>query len=423
MNQESLLSGAADFDAYLPERATSNAYARPRLELKQRLSAWARRVTPRLADAGLVARVHESDEHLSLANHFRVEAQWVYFWSEQGPRTKIERLLDENRPIAARIEDPSPERRHAFLALKVDATGIEVSCAVHPEASIDVDNLRARLTEEANLTTELTTALAALPEQFVIGVGPDERAAVASATPTMIRALIERAASEGLPLFIGWSLEREVAHAHADILSEQHEDALVALAPVYLLIAWSPDNDHIHLETRLASLADERARAHAEAEAETEKWRAERAAEAERLRTQAKERSTPLTPPVRPTLATLFKARKAAAPPKAPKPAAVAAEPSAKESFVLKQSPAPAGSASGAVIEKGARVRALKGPFLGKIGVVSDLDGRGSARVLFGLLSTRVELADLTPASEGRERPALTTSHRNPLPPSPRRAK
>ena len=367
MNQESLFSGAADFDAYLPERATSNAYARPRLELKQRLSAWARRVTPRLADGGLSARTHESDEHLSLANHFRVEAQWVYFWSEDEPRAKIERLLEESRPIAARIGDPSQEHRHAFLALKVDAAGVEVSCAVHPEASIDIDNLRARLAASGDFATELTAALAALPEQFVLGVGPDERMPAASATPTSIRAWIERAAAEGLPLFIGWSVERELALAHADSLGEQLEDALVALVPVYLLVAWSPDNDHIHLEARLASLADERARAHAEAEAETEKWRAERAAEAERVRAQVKERSTPLTPPVRPTLATLFKARKPPAPAKTA-PAAPAAQSESESLEVKRISPAPA-PPSDAAIEKGARVRALKGPFPEKIGI------------------------------------------------------
>ena len=79
-----------------------------------------------------------------------------------------------------------------------------------------------------------------------------------------------------------------------------------------------------------------------------------------------------------------------------------------------------------ASIDRGTRVRVLAGPFEGKVGVVQALDDRG-ARVLFGLLATRVDLADLAPAhvaarqgvgaaSAGsparRPRPAIATSHR-----------
>jgi len=61
---------------------------------------------------------------------------------------------------------------------------------------------------------------------------------------------------------------------------------------------------------------------------------------------------------------------------------------------------------------KGAHVRALEGPFSGRKGVVQDLDGRGGARVLFGLLAVHVDLADLAPALPGGGRPTLGTSHR-----------
>jgi transcription antitermination factor NusG len=67
-------------------------------------------------------------------------------------------------------------------------------------------------------------------------------------------------------------------------------------------------------------------------------------------------------------------------------------------------------------IEKGTRVRVLDGPFVGKIGVVQDLDGKGGARVMLGLLATRLDVKDLIAAAEGRERPALASSHRRPMP-------
>jgi hypothetical protein len=60
--------------------------------------------------------------------------------------------------------------------------------------------------------------------------------------------------------------------------------------------------------------------------------------------------------------------------------------------------------------EVGAKVRALGGPFAGRVGVVSKVDGKGGARVTFGLLSARVLLDDLGPF-EAKGRPSLKTSH------------
>ena len=115
-----------DFDAYAPEKATSNAYSRPRLEVKQRALAWARGVVARLADLGIAVDVHGSDEHPSLRNKKRVDCQWVFFWRDQAARDELDRLLDRGRSIAAVIDDPSPYTRHAFLALRLDTNAIEV---------------------------------------------------------------------------------------------------------------------------------------------------------------------------------------------------------------------------------------------------------------------------------------------------------
>jgi hypothetical protein len=63
-------------------------------------------------------------------------------------------------------------------------------------------------------------------------------------------------------------------------------------------------------------------------------------------------------------------------------------------------------------VEPGAHVRALSGPFAGQAGVVQELDGKGAARVLFGLLAARVSLQDL--ALPSRRRPVISSSHRKP---------
>jgi len=76
--------------------------------------------------------------------------------------------------------------------------------------------------------------------------------------------------------------------------------------------------------------------------------------------------------------------------------------------------PPPPSQASAQAIDQGAHVRALAGPFAGQAGVVQELDGKGGARVLFGLLAARVELRDLTVADKKRGRPKFSSSHRKP---------
>ncbi|MEO7330053.1 MAG: KOW motif-containing protein, partial [Minicystis sp.] len=194
-----------------------------------------------------------------------------------------------------------------------------------------------------------------------------------------------------------------------------------------------------------------RARTHAEAEAQNERWLREQAEARKRATEQAagraeeaRRRAVPISVPVvpapgpaparKPSLESLFtfgSARAAAAaegraprlalrepalrePTPAPVAVTVAAPPP--------REPRPAAPPSN-VMEKGARVRVRTGPFADKIGVIGELDGRGGARVLLGLLSTRLDLGALELSLEGRERPTLQSSHHKPLAPSPRKAR
>jgi len=483
MSHPPLLLAARDFDAYAPEKATSNAYSRPRLEVKQRALAWARAVVARLGELGIAVDVHGSDEHPTLRNKKRVDCQWVFFWRDQGARDELDRLQGRGRSIAAEIDDPSPFTRHAFLALRLDSGAVEVCFAVHPEAQVDVENLRARLADE-EAAAELTGALRALPEQFALGVSPEDRVAASSATPEALRAFVERAAAGQVPLWIGWSVSRETAIEHSALLDEQLEDAIAALAPIYRLVAWSRDNDRIALDRRLESAEQERALAHAEAEAQTERWRSEqdaaRRSAAEQARARAvvhlentRERSPGAgrgASARKPSLDTLFAGKKpagavatastsatlesarerpaatlesarerSAATLESARERSAATLESARERSPTSASttasarrtppsrpvvaegervtPAPAAPPS---LEKGVKVRVLSGPFADKVGVIGELDGRGSARVLLGLLSTRLDVADLEPVIEGRERPSLQSSHRRPLTPKAR---
>ncbi len=455
MSQTSLNLNARDFDAYAAEKATSNAYSRPRLEVKQRALLWARTVVARLAEQGLAVDTHGSDEHLSLRNKKRVDCQWIFFSRDVAAREEVERLLDRGRSMSDVIEDPSPYDRHAFLALRLDAQAVEVCFAVPSDARVDLDNLRARLDAdgEATLAAPLIDALRALPEEFTIGAGSEgaiDRRAASAATPEALRGLIAGASPEQIPIWVGWRVARETALEHAAILDEQLEDALVALAPIYRLVAWSRDNDRVALDRRLEGVEKERARAHAEAYAETERWRTEQEESRRRSQEQAlaradeARRNPPISSTRRPSLSTLFAGKGASSPPSSQRPRHEPPQSStARRVDIVTPAPSPAmiedhapvaampiqasplavaaiASApmrpTSTTMEKGAKVRVRSGPFVDKIGVIGELDSRGGARVLLGLLSTRLELHDLELAVEARERPAMQSSHRAALP-------
>jgi hypothetical protein len=438
-----------DFDAYLPEKATSNAFTRPRLEVKQRALGWARNVTARLAEQGFGVEVHATDEHLSHRNKRRVDDQWVFFWRDEAARSELDQLLERSRSIADVIDDPSPYTRHAFLGLRIDSTAVEVGFAVHPEAKVDIDNLRARLAEGSeHLAEELAKALHALPDQFELRAGGEQGEAMrlpcSAASPSQIAAVLARCASENVPLWIGWRVPRATAAEHASILGEQLEDAVLALFPVYRLIAWSRDNDHLGIEREIAGLQKEQARAHAEVVALDEKWKAEQAAERERATQAARARAEEAGAGRRPvTLATLFKSAPAkdgkdaaprpakdagprdagpkdagprdATPPRDARPPVAKPRPPAREGQRSRPDDGPHGRAAAptfatkpsadvaarrdasgeATWEKGAKVGILSGPFAGKVGTIAEMEGARSARVLLGLLSTRLDIAQL----------------------------
>ena len=66
-------------------------------------------------------------------------------------------------------------------------------------------------------------------------------------------------------------------------------------------------------------------------------------------------------------------------------------------------------------LEVGTKVRVLGGPFAGRVGIISEMDGKGGALLALGLLSARVLLENLRPA-RGNARPALRSSHHRPVP-------
>ena len=413
---------SADFDAFLEPtlhptrggqgRATAAAQRR---DLRERIHAWARGVLPRLDLLGIGAEVvvpDELEQHLS-SRAPRAIAQRVLFVRSDFARERVPRTEPELDPL----------RSHAHLALTIDSVHVEVSLELCPEAEADVKNLRARIGDPTRLL-QLTTLLETLPEEFSIGViGVPSFPRAESATADDIRALLDDSQRNRRPLWIGWSVKREIALAHSGELDEQLADALVALAHVYKLVAWAPDNDLIGASRRGAWRAG-RAMAEERRERSREERRTRRKprkgpvrVEGSRREREDARRSVPLErdAPIsmrnheEPRDEAGERGREGGSPPRV-LPARRPILPTTLRARGARPVPsAEVGSAG--PIEKGSRVRVLAGPFADKMGIVQELDGKGRARVRLGLLAATLDLEDLVPSAEG-SRPMLASSHR-----------
>jgi hypothetical protein len=419
---------SADFDAFLERTARPasgtvqhrDSPAAQRRALRERIATWAREILPRFSELGMAMELvvpDEVEQHLS-SRAPRSIAQRVLFMRDAFARGPVPRTEPQDDPL----------REHAYLALTIDSVHVEVSLEICPEAEADVKNLRARILDPTTLL-ELTTLLETMPDEFaigLIGVPLFPRASAASAED--FRALLDDSQRNRRPLWIGWSIKRELALTHASDLDDDLADALVALAHLYKLVAWAQDNDLIAANRRGAWRAG-RARAEERRERGREERRKrrdrkgvgnrkgtvrpegsrrEREQDARRLVKLVERESPPASlkgereadpesrrdsapvrtvPPRRPILPTSLRARGA--------PAAL--------NDVDPKTP----------IEKGTRVRVLAGPFANKVGVVEALDAKGRAKVRLGLLVALLDLKDLVASAEGG-RPLLASSHRRP---------
>jgi hypothetical protein len=362
-----------------------------RAHLHQRLGAWARGVAVRFQSSGLPLDVVCVDEPAGAAAFF------------VRPDT---RLRDAE----------------AALILGVGTAGVRAGLELAPA---HLGRVEARLSDAAHALS-LSAALEALPEQFVVQLGEDDAPLQAPRLAMDdLRRRFERGVAEARSLWIGWSVAQEVAIEHAALLDEQLEDALAALAAVYELLAGDGDGEASD------KLRDSRDSHRRQGEAAAAHPRAKRRAHGPSGGDEERERrASSSTPPNRRASARVREERRdreadAEAEPEREVPADTAARAAkgddlrtAPRAVFRRRTLRAVGSKndSSLPIERGSRVRVLDGPFSGKIGVVHELDGKGGARVMLGLLAVRLEVKNLTTQVQGRYRPVLPSSHRKPLP-------
>ena len=321
-------------------------------------------------------------------------------------RHALSRLRRLGVDLACAVEDEHGMTRAIFLhgegrgeiparlIVESDSEAIAVAMEI-PLAGLA--NLTERLGDPSR-SLDFESALACLPEQFTIHVrGSEDAALISSLESGGLLELVERASVERRSIGIGWTLPRAVALAHVEMLDEQVENALVVLGVTAAGVAWTPDG--AILAARDVVRGDDASGSGTMGDGARllrRRFRAAQRGEIERELDGVRE--VPDEGEAAP-MAGLRQGQSSAA-------------------SRMPGGGIPIGrrSAPRSKIVSGARVCVLAGPFAGKIGVVQELDGKGGARVMLGLLGVRMAVGDLASSSARETRPRLSTSHRKPHP-------
>jgi hypothetical protein len=249
---------SADFDAYAPKKWKSNVFTRERLEVKQKLLALGRELSPSmLAVDGSPLTAEASAEYPALWNHKQVEAQHLFFSRNEGARKELDHIIDRQTSLASMIDDPTPLRNHVFLAVSLGVDALEVSVKLHPDARVDRQNLERKCDDhfEAEKLVQLAHGLGA---PYRVGVTPELHAAVELDVESWRRTLAALGSvGPSLPgtphrlLYVGRAFSRDEVLAGGAAVAGAAREALTRLLPVYRFIAWSRDNDFLSMREAL----------------------------------------------------------------------------------------------------------------------------------------------------------------------------
>lgn len=241
----------AAFDAYAPEKWSSNMHNLARMRAKEVVLALADDAQAPHAELlrGLVRAA--SDEVPNIMNQKKVDAQWVYWARDQDERAALSSILEKIKLDESALQNIMPQDKHVSLALVLRKTGLWVGLRVAAGASVDRRNLGAEL-EQATTRAAIAQRLAALPAGATV-TGNDHETSSAEVDEALL-ALHASALEHGHPVWqVGYTLDAAAALALGSGVAAWASERLGALVPLYRFVAWSKDNDHIEVAKQLAA--------------------------------------------------------------------------------------------------------------------------------------------------------------------------
>lgn len=237
---------ADDFALYRPERRTSAMYTLKRRAVKDKLRALEAQLRPTLGSVLDGLSADYSDESPSLVNHHCVDRQWLYWQRDAAAQQRLKGLQGEIKLTAPDALDVAAHHKHVHLALVIDERGVEIGIRLHRRATVDRENLAARIKEGwARDTLVKLVARCGDGAYFGACTGRDlPTTAATEASADALSSLIEGAAErEWLAVSVLCPAADAVARGTA--LLELCREKLTALADIYRFCAWTSDNDHI----------------------------------------------------------------------------------------------------------------------------------------------------------------------------------
>lgn len=263
---------------------------------------------------------------------------------------------------------------HPAVRARATAEGLELSFEVPEGATLDRDNLRARVADPGALL-ELVSHVESLPEDVTVGGRPARTLSVDE-----VRELVEAPDAAFVAVVPPGRVADQDGHA---------EEIALALLHLYKIVAWADDNDGVRPSAKRRSKGKERD-----------------VARTKRPRRVKEDRDDePIASAASPASGRGAADREVESAAAAPSPPMLRTLRLAHRARVVDIDPT-------RPIEKGTSVVALTGPFEGKTGVVRELDGKGGARVMFGLLVATADLKDLAACAAKPSRRLLSSSHR-----------
>jgi hypothetical protein len=237
--------GSEDFLVFEKERTRNPAFNPTRLVVKRKLAGLGKDLEPRLEAAGLSLATRTSLSHPYTFNAYRVDSMWVYFARSEKEKAGLRRLLG-----AEFKDDLDPSYTQTILLVEVALEALTTGLKVHPAAWWDAQNLKNRCTRgpaAEGARAELARLLNSLPPGFAMTMGDWRRRYEAGKVrPADIANFFQYFTPGEMWLHVLLAIPRdETLKTDAGALRDRLAQALVALAPLYRFIAWTPENDFV----------------------------------------------------------------------------------------------------------------------------------------------------------------------------------
>jgi transcription antitermination factor NusG len=244
---------ARDFEAYAPSKWQSNVFNLERMRVKDKLTSLGQQLSPMVPSPDSPPLGYEvSVEHPALWNNNTVSDQQLYFTRSEDERKELFTRNTRARPMSSLVADPSPDREHMVLCVVVSEPGVEICLKLHPNATVDRQNLVTKLTDRWHMQA-LVDLLANLPSDFHVGFAGGDMSAPSTLDADALRVLVQAFAdgsassnpSETKVIVVGRTFEPEAVCEAESGFADLARETLQALLPLYQHLAWSRQNDFV----------------------------------------------------------------------------------------------------------------------------------------------------------------------------------